>query len=65
MKKWVLDNMLHFITLLLILGMGMKINILQEKLEKVMEEKAEMQEIYQREINETINTYQHVLKGEE
>lgn len=67
MNKWVvdfLDNLLYFIMLLLILAMGMKINILEEKIEKVIAEKEELQQMYQREINETIETYESVLGGE-
>ncbi len=65
MKKWFinfLDSILYLIMLLLILAMGMKISILEEKIEKIIIEKEELQEMYQREINETIETYEKMLE---
>lgn len=65
MKKWFinfLDSILYIIMLLLILAMGMKISILEEKIEKIIIEKEELQEMYQREINDTIETYEKMLE---
>lgn len=65
MKKWFinfLDSILYLIMLLLILAMGMKISILEEKIEKIIIEKEELQEMYQREINDTIETYEKMLE---
>lgn len=62
MKKWFLDNLLYILTLVLILSMGMKINILQEEVENLKSENNTLKEIYQREINETIETYTKMLE---
>lgn len=67
MKKWFinfLDSILYLIMLLLILAMGMKISILEEKIEKIIIEKEELQEMYQREINDTIETYEKMLEAQ-
>lgn len=62
MKKWFLDNLLYILILVLILSMGMKINILQEEVENLKSENNTLKEIYQREINETIETYTKMLE---
>ena len=64
MKKWFIDNLLYILMLVLILAMGMKINILQENIEELKLENNMLKELYQREINETIQTYENILKGE-
>lgn len=64
MKKWFIDNLLYILMLILILAMGMKINILQEEIETLKLENDMFKQMCQREIDETIKTYENLLKGE-
>ena len=62
MKKETIDNIIYIMLVILILIMGTEIGILENRI-KLYEEKLDtIDSMYHREINETIQTYENLLK---
>lgn len=61
MKK-IIENIIYILVIVLILVMGTEIGILRNRIKLYEDKLNEIDIIYQREINETIETYKNLME---